>query len=1042
VDEKVRRTITWIIVAALIAVIAIFGYARKTELDRMANRIANGSPAEQLASAQRLVHKQKLVEGLEDEPRWVQEQAALALARLGTYEALWEAAGAIGVLDDPPQARIKEAVRKHGETAMDLLIEGIQDKDGNRRGTFAGPLGQIGEPAIDPLADLMDAWDQYVRDIVRDQLKAILLARDTAHKNAQTLVDTRTTRLTAFEKRAKTPPPGDTEDYAKLAQEERDKLTEAEADLAETPSKLIVDQLLIDIIKQPPPSADQKQEVAEYLRRVATAKATLTATAGPMIQVVIDQLLTATEADTRATGCELLGAMGQQTYTVTGDVVGAPAAEAVAQPMVKPLLARLQTDPEWTVRRKAAVALGRLQLVSMNEGATKPLIAALANPRPDVKAAAAQALGMISAARSFDTAALKWTDTGPNDAAKAAAAPLATTLRQNRAGAAKELAVALQKVGPPALPYLLPALDHPEVEVRLLTTETIAAIGTDAAVRPLAQKSLKDPEVAVRQTAADALRELATPAVVPDLVAALGDSDWKVYYAAKDALAHLGSAAVPALVQALRSNNARIAYTAEQALTAVGQPAVPSLIAGLSSGDPQALKWVPIALGDIGYDAVRPAAQVLKSHTSPTTRAAAARALGGTGYADAVQPLVAAAKDPAPQVRIAVASALVQLGDARATPTLIALLQDNDRQVRAPVMDRLFEWYDPPAIPALVKLLDASDVDVQRRAAILLAEHVGGQEELRAAVASATTAGEAHNVPQRQMNDIAKWQDQLIGGRNPGAQANLQRRADGQDPGLCYAATAAMATVARRTKVKENADWAVGELGKKLDAEGKELQQTAAVAVARAKVPGVVEAAVKDPTVQADVRRESTKALGLLGTASSVPVLIPLCEAGGTDAVLASDAIGKIGRRLSEESEGKSPQAMDAAKTLLTLARAEKDPTMRATLGLCAAEIGEAAVLPAIDFLKEAKDDERPFAAAILGKLGNVAVDPYLLRARNKVRGEAGQEAVSQWFAVALWTTGDKMARDYCQALPAEEKPAQEKLDAAQAELEKLLDVM
>ncbi|MBM3499468.1 MAG: HEAT repeat domain-containing protein, partial [Armatimonadetes bacterium] len=400
-DEKVRRSITWIVVIGLIAVIAVFAYERKTELDRMADRIGGGSPAEQLAATGRLVHKQKLMEALDERPRWVQERAALAISRLGTHETLWEAGGALGVLDDPPQARIREAVRLQGQTAMDLLVEGIQDKDGNRRGCFAGPLGQIGEPAIDPLSDLMDAWDQYVRDIARDQLAAILAARNTAYTNAKTLVETRETRLAAFETRAAKPPPGDIEDYAELAQTERAKLSEAQESLAETPSALIVDQLLMDILKQPPPPAERKQEAAEYLRRLATAKATVTAAKGPLIQSVIDQLLTAGAADVRATGCELLGAMGQQTYTVTGDVVGAPVTEDVAQPMVAPLLTRLQSDVEWPVRRKAAVGLGRLQLVAMKGGATKPLIAALGEPRPEVKAAAAQALGMIAAARPF-----------------------------------------------------------------------------------------------------------------------------------------------------------------------------------------------------------------------------------------------------------------------------------------------------------------------------------------------------------------------------------------------------------------------------------------------------------------------------------------------------------------------------------------------------------------------------------------------------------------------------------------------------------------
>jgi HEAT repeat protein len=1042
VDEKVRRSITWVVIIGLIATIAVFAYGRKTELDRLTAQIGGGSPAEQLAATERLVAKQKMLEALEERPRWVQERAALAIGRLGTYDALWEAGGAMGVLDEPPQARVREAVRLQGVTAMDLLVEGIQDKDGNRRGCFAGPLGQIGEPAIDPLSDLMDAWDQYVRDICRDQLAAILAARDSARTAAKTLVETRETRLKAFTERAAKPPAGDTEDYAKLSKEERAKLAEAQEAQAKVPTTLIVDQLLIDILLLPAPPAERKQEAAEYLRRVATAKATVTSAKGPLIQSVIDQLLTAEAADVRATGCELLGAMGNQTYSVTGDVVGAPVGEPVAEPMVAPLLTRLQSDPEWPVRRKAAVALGRLQLVAMKQGATRPLIAALSSPRAEVKAAAAQALGMIAAARPFDTAALKWTETGPNEAAKAAAAPLAATLRQNRAGAASELATALQKVGPPAIPHLLPALDHPEVEVRLLATETVAEIGTPAAVAPLARKSLVDREVAVRQTAANALRELATPEVTPNLVQALGDEDWKVYYAAKDALARLGAAAVPALVQALSSNNARIAYTAEQSLAAIGAPAVEPLVQSLSSGNAQVLKWVSIALGDIGYDAWRPASRVLAQSPSPSTRAAAAKALGGTGYADAVKPLLDAANDPAPQVRIAVASGLVQLGDARATPTLVGLLQDKNGSVRAATMDRLLEWYDPPTLPELAKLLESGDADVRRRSAIVLAHHVGGQEELQAAVASATTAGEAHEVPQRLMNNIAEWTDKLVAGADAEAQSNLQRLADGQEAGPRYASVVGMSTVARRTQVDANRDWAVAELAKRLTAKEQELQTTAAVAVARARVPGVLEAAVKESGVAADVRRASVEALGLLGTDSSVPILIPLCEAGGPDASLAADAIGSIGRRISEESEGRSPEAMAAADTLIKLARAERDPLLKAQLGLSIAQIGEASVTPAINFLKDAEDAERPFAAAVLGKLGNVAVDPYLLRARNEVRAVAGQEAISEWFAVALWATGDKMARDYCQALPPEEQPSREKIDQTNAELEKLLDVM
>ncbi|MGQ9732712.1 MAG: HEAT repeat domain-containing protein [Candidatus Zipacnadales bacterium] len=1088
-DERTRRMIMWVVILSLIAIIAVFAIARKMELDRMADRIASGTPTQQMEATQRLIQKQKLLEGLEERPRWVQERAILAVSRLATHEAIWEASATVGVLDDPPQARLREAIRKQGEVVLDLLIEAIQDKDANRRGCCATPLGQVGEPAIDPLSRLMDAWDQYVRDIVRDQLHTILAARSSAISSAESLVETRKKRLELAKQRLgrpRDPNNPDAPDPAQIVAEEPAKIAEAEAALAKVPKDLIIDDLVMDILKSDPPSADQKEEAAKYLRRVATAKAIVTAKSRQLLTpAIVEQLLTHEKADVRATGCELLGTYGDQTYTLTGDVVGAPLAEEEAQKMVAPLLERLQTDPEWTVRRKAAIALGRLQLAAMKGKATKPLIAALDDPRPDVKAAAAQALGMIAAARPFDTTALKWVEGLPNETALAAAQPLALTLRKNRAGAASELAVALEKVGPPAIPHLIPALSHSDDEVRLLATQTIASIGTEAAVVPLAQYSLFDPVVAVRQTAADALRELATPAVIPHLIRALNDSDWKVYYAAKDALARLGATAVPQLVKALSSDNARVAYTAEQALAAIRGPAVEPLIVSLSSRDPQVLRWVSIALGEIGYDAVAPAARVLRTNANPSTRAAAARALGHTGYADAVKPLLEAANDPVSEVRIAVASALVKLGDPRATPTLIKLLQDRDLAVRSATMERLTEWYDPPTVPALAKLLDAKDEDVKRRAAILLGHHVGGQEELRAAVASATTAGEAHDVAQAVMNDIADATDDLIANKNLAkAQRLLEEYAKATDPGPRYAAVAAIATVARRTSNDQVRQWAIGILEdalaididdlreqaerarveaqlaadqkaanavdmeqKATDAETKlgaaiELQQTAAVAVAHVKVPAVLEGAINDPTVAGDVRRHAIEGLALLGTNTSVEPLIKICRAGGEDGRRAAQAIGSIGRRLSEESEGKSPEAAQAAKELITLAIKEQDPYLRAELGLSVAMIGEAAVKPAIEFLRTAEESQKPFAAAILGKLGNVAVDPYLLRARNELRGQSGQESLREWFAVALWTTGDKMARDYCEALPDEEEPAPEKIALAAQELDKLLDIM
>ncbi len=1071
-DETTRRTVTWVIVGSLIAIIVGYAIHHKGEYDRMARVFADGKPMAQLEAARTLVEQQDLLDALDERPRWVQQRAALAIARMGSQDGFWEAAGAVGVLDDGPQARIREAMRKQGQVIMDLLIEAIQDKDASRRGACAGQLSAIGEAAVDPLSNLMDAWDDYVRVAARDQLNAILNARNAKITGAKALIETRKDWLEEYDKILRNP-------EERLAVHDLSEMKTAEllsdarvrhphvqnaliqlakddyAKVLAEDSDLIVDDLAMEIIMAPPPTADQKQEAAKYLRRLSTAKGIVTVNKIAIMPAVLDQLLGHEDADVRATGCELLGACGNQVWSVNGDVLAVPLAAAEAEKMVSGLLDLLQNDPEWTVRRKAAVAVGRLRLTAMAEGATKPLIAALADPRAEVKAAAAQALGEISAAREFIVADLKPADGPPNDTALAAAKPLADALNNNRVGAASELAVALEKVGPPAIAPLTPALKHPDDEVRLLATRAVARIGTSRAV-PLLGGQLQDSRVAVRQTASDALRSMAEtqtdPKVteqlvkaIPQLAAALADDDWKVYNAARDALSGIGADAVPELIVALDDPDRRVSYTVQQALADIGAPAVPALVDSLGSTDAQVLKWVSIALGEIGHDAIAATAKQLESNPNPAARAAAARALGGSGQqADAVTPLLTAADDDAPQVRMAVAAALVKLGNPTATPTLAALLQDEDGGVRAATMSRLIEWYDPPALAEFAKLLTDADVDVQRRAAILLAEHVGGQEELRSAVASATSAGEAQNLSKADMNAIQEAGIALSAGSDPASKQLLETHAASDVEGADYAAIVAIATVARKTETKADREWALGILEGKLNDDEPELQQTAAVAVAQARVPGILENGVKDAAIDSDVRYESIKALGLLGTDTSVPVLIPLCEAGGTGARLAAGAIADIGRRLSEESEGKSQEAMDAATTLLGLAIAETDPELKAKLGLSVAVIGEAAVLPCIDFLKSCQPEDRPFAASVIGRLGNVAVDPYLLRARNQYRqAEAGTEATTRdWISISMYVTGDKMARDFFDALPPGQEPPQNDLDAALAELEKLLDAM
>ncbi len=450
---------------------------------------------------------------------------------------------------------------------------------------------------------------------------------------------------------------------------------------------------LIKIIQRTEPLPDQTAQ--RFLWARDTAVRSLIQMKVPAIQPIIDHLLTFPDAEVRAIACETLGKIADQTAAT-------PIEADEARRVVKPLVQRLTQDEAWVVRRKAAVALGLLGDVAKEMGVVDVLIAKLNDPRPEVKAAAAEALGNLGDPK--------------------AAGPLVATLIHNRFGAVREIEVALEKLGAPALPAILPALTHPEVEVRRAAVQAVAKIGTSAAVVPLAQR-LKDPDLAIRRRAADALITLADARVVPQLIEALRDPDPHVYYPARDALANVGGPAVPALVAALGDPDPRVAHMAEQALARIGRTAVPALCNALLSENGRIRQWAAVALGDIGPDAVEAVAAFLKDTTKPAyARAAAADALGRTGAPNALEPLVEAASSQEPMVQKAALRGLVRLGDEKATPALVNALEAADQGVRSVAMQLLMSWHLGDVQKLLAKVIrEGKDLNAKRRAAIAYA---------------------------------------------------------------------------------------------------------------------------------------------------------------------------------------------------------------------------------------------------------------------------------------------------------------------------------
>ncbi len=651
-DENTRRQVTWVLVIGAIACIAVIASYRRGELDRLAATIADGSPSQRVEAVRTLVAKQKLREALEDRPRWVQDQAISAIPLVGTHDAYYELLTCHDLLDAPVQARDQKLLTALYRRGVEIFIEASQDKDGVTRGTAKAPLTNIGtaihqddptgpNPVVDGCLDLLDAWDQYVRDTVRDVLAVIPSDQVTGS-------------LVAVMKRT------------------------------EPAKKTLADGTIRDETTQ------------EFMRARGTAEATLVKMQVPAIEPIIQTLVDhPEEPDVRATACRMLGAIANR---AASPVV--PPEDALV--VVRPLLRRLTSDDQWGVRRRAATALGLLGDVATEHGVVPALISRMQAERDEVKAACAESLGKLLDPRAI--------------------VPLVDTLINNRSGATREIRLALTALGNDAIPATTGALASLEPEVRLNATQAIAQIGGPSAVVPLASM-LKDRDVTIRRVAADALRDSADARVLSQVAAALGDSDWQVYHAARDALANVGTPAIPILLSSLGTSTPRVSSMAKDALVRIGEPTLPSLRTALLTGSEDVALWAGITMGEIGSGAVEYAAKVLGDRSGPlTSRAMAARALGRTGAVGAVEPLVAALAQQEPAVKVQALYALDRLAAEEATPAMVRALGDRSPQVRDAAMDVLRHWRLGDVEKELASLAQSGDENAKRRATVVLAE--------------------------------------------------------------------------------------------------------------------------------------------------------------------------------------------------------------------------------------------------------------------------------------------------------------------------------
>ena len=286
--------------------------------------------------------------------------------------------------------------------------------------------------------------------------------------------------------------------------------------------------------------------------------------------------------------------------------------------------------------------------------------------------------------------------------------------------------------------------------------ELISSTTVDASMVEGVAACLNDTNRSIREVAAVALGRIGAPAVTY-LIEALNERQpVSVRIAAASGLGRAGAAAaaaIPQLCRCLESSERLLRWHAGFALSKMGRSAMAALRAMLSSTDEAVLcavitcfRW----MGTEARDAIEPIKRLIASSSSPTLRLICHSAvISITGDASGVSNIVAAFQDKDAVVRQA---AMEQLGELRgmANPSaasILSSLSDPVPAVRAAAALTLarIDAGGSRSVEGLTKLLQDPDTEVRANAAIALA-HFGPPAAALPALEKMRTDGDARLV--------------------------------------------------------------------------------------------------------------------------------------------------------------------------------------------------------------------------------------------------------------------------------------------------------
>ena len=429
----------------------------------------------------------------------------------------------------------------------------------------------------------------------------------------------------------------------------------------------------------------------------------------------------------------------------------ARAATSPPAPTTPPDLTVLVNDSEARIRRRAALAIGRVGVAA----GVQPLVATLSDTDPDVREMAAFALGLIGDSAAAPALIKALGDAVPivrGRAAEALGQIDAKDKERVNASARRETGDAIGRMvaeyaRTPAVSVMQgddetwPAA--PEAEAFRLGIYALVRLGT---YEPLASAVLDGSgnRVTTWWPVAYALSRIEDKRAAPALIQMLkGPGKYSPAFAARGLGVLKDPSAVGPLIAILEARNAalEVAVSVVRALASIGdvRAVAPLVKLASESSDPNIRLQVVTALGALKSPDGLVIVQDAITDPWPTMRAAALHSAAGIDLQSFL--LVLSGMEPDSQwvVRAALADVLGTLGTQAAMERARSMLRDEDRRVVPSVLNALMHLKAPDAATIALSELQEPDYVVRATAARIIGElkPAGGVEALRAALALA-----------------------------------------------------------------------------------------------------------------------------------------------------------------------------------------------------------------------------------------------------------------------------------------------------------------